>query len=631
MSGKSSRDPTIAYGLQVSYLGESGERQVAPVSAVRGVLRAMGAPDTELAKIEEFAAAAAKRNPPAIVAPGGLRCHMPDWLETGRAWGVTCQLYGLRSARNCGIGDFEDLACLAERAAADGADFVGVNPLHALFTAAPERCSPFSPSNRRFLNPLYIALDRIPGVASPPPVDDAQRRRLGAADCVDYDAVSRLKLDALQSLWQRIGTDASEWAGRPRRDFETFVADNGAPLVAHARFEALSNFMVAQEMGAGWHGWPEPFRDSGDPAVDRFAAEHDDEVRFHLWLQWIADAQLRDAKARARAAGMRIGLYLDFAVGAAPDGSATWSDPELVVPGANIGAPPDPFFRGGQDWGLAPMSPVVLRKRQFEPYRTVLAGAMRHAGAVRIDHAMSVYRLFWVPHGAAVSDGCYVLYPLPDMLRALADASHANRAIVIGEDLGTVPDGFRETMQRIDMLSCSILFFERTRRGYRTARSYRRNALVSVSTHDLPPLAGWWRGKDIDLLRAIGIFDAARAEEQRSARDLDRHALTDRLVKEQARRRFAIRASFAGDPPTGHLTPGLAAAIHAYLARTPTRLLAVQFEDLCGARMPVNVPGTHEEYPNWRLRAPMTVDEAPQSELWAPIIGAVAHERPRPG
>lgn len=620
-----------AYGLQLSYRGETGEQRAPSDDAKRAVLRAMGVPAEDTQAIADGLAVAPEPLDAKIVAPRGMRCFMPGWLDHGCAWGVTCQLYGLRSARNHGIGDFEDLACLAERLSVDGADFIGINPVHALFTADPARCSPFSPSNRRFLNPLYIALDRLPGIAVPALVDEPPRARLGAATRIDYPAVAALKLGALRAVWRRISEDGASWAPDARAGFEAFVEAGGAPLATHAHFEALSHRMVAAGNGAGWHGWPETYRDAHGAAVRRFAGENDDDVRFHLWLQWLADVQLGAAAHRARAAGMRIGLYLDFAVGSAPDGSATWSDPDLVVPGANIGAPPDAFFAAGQDWGLAPLSPSALRARRLAPYRDELERAMRHAGAIRIDHAMNLHRLFWVPHGRSPADGCYVLYPMADMLRALAEVSEAQRTIVIGEDLGTVPKGFSKTMQGLGVLSYRVLYFERTRAAFRAAGSYPPTALVSASTHDLPPFAAWWSGADIDLFNELGLLDAAEIERRRKARTNDRRALIARLRTESARRNFAVSPPGDAEAAGGTPTTALTAAVHAFLARTPSRLVGVQFEDLCGADLPVNVPGTSDEYPNWRLRAEATLENAADSALWSAVVQAVARERPRHG
>lgn len=618
-----------AYGVQLSYISETGDRMIASESAKRAVLTAMGVAADNADMVSASLARASKPIKPDIGVPSRLRCFMPGWLDEGRGWGITCQLYGVRSGRNHGIGDFEDLARLAEFAAKNGADFIGVNPLHALFTADPRRCSPFSPSNRRFLNPLYIALDRIPGLIGAPAIDNAVCQRLRSATYVDYDAVAALKLAVLRHARHAITSEPARTQDAWRPNFDGFVAAGGKALVDHARFEALSHQMVAEGFGAGWSGWPRQYQMADSDAVEQFAAEHDDEVHFYLWLQWIADTQLADAASRAKSAGMRIGLYLDFAVGAAPDGSATWTDPTLIVPGASIGAPPDSFFQAGQNWGLAPISPAKLRAKQFEPYRSTLESTMRHAGAIRIDHAMSLYRLFWIPADHSATDGCYVSYPLADMVRTIADTSQSWRTVVIGEDLGTVPKGFRPMMQGANMLSYRVLFFERSRGEFRTSTSYARNAFVSASTHDLPPLAAWWSGSDIDLYRDLGFLDTKAAGKQRGERQRDRKALLRRLQREKARRKFDVPGMRADYPEQEKMAPDLAAMIHAYLARSPSRLLGVQYEDLCGAEKPVNVPGTSEEYPNWRTRVSKSIEDAVGGELWDAVTRSVVYERPR--
>lgn len=618
-----------AYGVQLTYQSETGDWRIASDDDKRAVLRVMGVAAGDAHSVATSLAAAPAPAESVIAAPPGVECYMPGWLANGRAWGVTCQLYGLRSTRNHGIGDFEDLARLAETVAADGADFIGINPVHALFSADAERCSPFSPSNRRFINPLYIALDAIPSGFALSNTDQTACDRLRAATRIDYGAVADLKFKVLRALWDGFAGGSSDWTPRVRTGFDAFVTSGGEALLAHARFEALSHAMVARGKGAGWHDWPKPYRDSSSDAVRRFAAENDEEIRFHLWLQWIADTQLGQAASRARAAGMRIGLYLDFAVGTAPDGSATWSNSALVVPGANIGAPPDAFFEAGQDWGLAPLSPTVLREQRFTPYRTELETVMRHAGAIRIDHAMGLHRLYWIPHGGPPAKGCYVVYPTGDMVSALASASTATDTIVIGEDLGTVPGGFSRMMHDASMLSYKVLYFERSRGGFRSTRSFQKSAFLSASTHDLPPLAAWWKGTDIALFKALGLLDAAGARRRYAQRDDDRRALIERLERESARRALAGTVPVAADAVQGKLTSDLAAAIHAYLARTASRLLGLQFEDLCAAEVPVNVPGTSDEYPNWQLRAPALIETAADGRHWTSIVAAVKRERPR--
>lgn len=610
-----------SYGLQRAYESATGVEVRPSEAALRAVLSAMGvAADTEAAV--EASLAQAPSAPEDDDVPKGARSYLPDWLAQGRVWGVTCQLYGVRSKRNHGIGDFEDLARLAERVAADGGDFVGVNPLHALFCADPERCSPFSPSNRVYLNPLYIALDAIPGIARQPDVDETHAEALRAAEWVDYAEVAALKLSVLRSCRDDLAANPALWSQEGHRAFDRFVERGGEDLRRHALFEALS-LHFAPDHGAGWRGWPQEYRQPETEAVADFAAAHAHDVGFQLWLQWVADTQLADAARRAHEAGMRVGLYLDVAVGTAPDGSATWSDPDLVVPGANVGAPPDAFFTGGQDWGLAPFSPAALRRRDFAPLRAMLDAVARHAGAIRIDHAMSLTRLFWIPQGFAPTEGCFVRYPLPAMLKTLAEASTTHRTIVIGEDLGTVPKGFDAVMRDAELQSYRVLYFEWVRKAFRASASYKREAFVTVSTHDLPPFRGWLSGYDVDLFRELDLLDEEAAANRHKERVHDRKALVDRLRRDLPKRLVEPLAGPDLDPQD------MAVAVHAFLARTPSRLLGVQLEDLCGAKRPVNVPGTWREYPNWRLRTPRPIEEAAESASWAEIIGAVARERPR--
>lgn len=325
---------------------------------------------------------------------------------------------------------------------------------------------------------------------------------------------------------------------------------------------------------------------------------------------------------------MRIGLYLDLAVGEAPDGSATWTDPTLAVAGAEIGAPPDYFTKAGQNWGLAGLSPSALASRGFEPYRDLMAAVMRHAGAVRIDHAMGVWQLFFIPLGRPAAEGTYVRFPIEDMLSAIAGQSNAFRTIVVGEDLGNVPEGFRDVMRDAGIQSYRILYFERHDDGFRQPRDYPRNALACLATHDLPTIEGWWRGADVDLRRRFGLIDDASAEAQRASRGEERQQLSCDLVGsglvDQATADAALSIA-----PDDSLPPALVVAIHRHLARAASRLAAVRIEDLAGERDPVNLPGTVDEYPNWRRKLPVSIEELPQTPLFGAITEAMRIERPR--
>lgn len=615
------------FGVATCYVDQAGELQHVPAASVRAVLDAIGVSAAGyrfVGRRRQSSAAASRRS---MELPGDVRCHVPDWLDRGRAWGIALQLYQLRSRRNWGIGDFEDLARFAETAASLGADFVGVNPLHALFLAQPEHCSPFSPSNRRFLNPLYIAVDQLPGFA-PGIGDEPLIERLRRASLVDYAVVARLKLEALRHLWTHWRADARAKQSGAHADFTAFRQSKDPALEQHARFEALSFSMQADGHAAGWATWPPGYRNPESPKVAAFANAHKDEVDFHAWLQWLADRQLSEARRRALAAGMRVGLYLDLAVGDVPDGSATWSDPDLMAAGAHIGAPPDAFNMDGQDWGLSPLSPVELRDRALAPYRNLLDDALSHAGALRIDHAMALRQLFIIPRGASPRDGTYVRYPMAEMMSALAAASRARRTIIIGEDLGTVPRGFRQVMARAEIQSYRLLYFEREASALRRPRAYPRRALACLSTHDLAPLLGWWYGDDIDRRATLGLASDEAARAQHAERQRDRRLLLRRLSIGRLMSR--AEAQQAAAEPSAKMTVTLAAALHRYLASAPSRLFAVRLEDLAGERRPVNLPGVGQDgYPNWRPRLAVALEDLPGTALFQAITRAVAHERPK--
>ena len=614
-------------GIEPSYLALTGETISVSDDAKRATLAAMGIAAGDDDAIAASIAALTPIDFGGMSAPEGVACFVPDWLKQGRAWGIGCQLYGLRSTRNWGIGDFEDLARFAEIAAAAGADFVGVNPLHALFASAPERSSPFSPSNRQFLNPLYIAVDKAPGFegmadALVPP--DGVRE----AELVDYRHVGPSKLKALLILFRIFQTHGDD---EERADYERFVATEGAPLYLHALFETLSAAMVQLGNGPSWHGWPDEYSHPGTDAVRAFAEEQKELVAFHAWLQWLADRQLVAAKTRAHEAGLRIGFYLDLAVGVAPDGSATWSDRDLTVPTARIGAPPDYFNEAGQDWGLAPLSPAALVARGFEPYRESIDAALRHAGALRIDHAMSLFRLFWIAEGLMASDGVYVRYPFHDMLNVLASVSQARHAIVIGEDLGVVPSGFREVMQSTEIQSYRVFFFEKHHDHFASPAHYPREALACLTTHDLHTLAGWWSAHDIEVRHKIGMVssvDLVRLREERA--HWQRRLLG--LLSAEGLLPQGLEAVMHGEAEAPHNLPeSIAVALHRAIARSPSRLVVVQAEDLTGSLEQVNIPGTTTEHPNWRWKLALDLEELPNAPLFRAITEALQAERPKSG
>ncbi len=431
-----------------------------------------------------------------VVAPE--QCHLPDPLgEGGRAWGAAVQLYGVRSERNAGIGDFTDLRHCMEAWGERGAAFVATNPLHDIGLADPGFASPYSPSSRLFLNALYIDVEAMEDFVELSAADEtaiepwrAECARLRALDEVDYAAVAAAKRAMFDRLWAHFRAHHLGSGSRRARAFAAFRAAGGPALRRHAIHEAL-----LEEHGGPWQRWPAEHRDPASAEVSRFAAEHDERVGLHEYLQWTADRQLAAAQERARDLGMAIGLFADLAVSVAAGGSEAWANQDLYALGVCVGAPPDEFNTLGQDWGLPPLAPKRLRECAFAPFIATLRAGMARAGALRIDHVMGLARLFWIPTGRAASEGAYVRYPLEEMLAIVALESRRHRCLVVGEDLGTVPQELRLRLDRANLLCYRLLVFERDGAAFRPPSSYPRCALVAWSTHDLPTLAGWWGGE----------------------------------------------------------------------------------------------------------------------------------------
>ncbi len=556
-----------------------------------------------------------------IVAPA--RCHLPEALDIGgRGWGLTCQLYGQKSAHDWGIGDFADLATLARIAGSRGAAVLGVNPLHALFAAEPLHISPYSPSSRGLLNYLYIDVTAIPGFAEDGAVRalmasewfGATRWAARSAELIDYGAVAACKRPVLEALFKRfrareLGPDGTA-TGDAGRAFRAFQHDGGRPLRDFAAFESLQEHFCNAGAAFSWRCWPAPLRDPRAAAVAEFAAAHRDRVEFFEFLQWAADRQLAAAAAAGRDAGLSVGLYRDLAVGADPNGAEAWSDQALVAPSAAIGAPPDALSRRGQNWGLAPVNPVVLRRQSFVPFVASLRSNMRHAGVLRIDHVMSLNRLYWIPSGMDATSGAYVAYPFDDLLRIVALESQRQRCAVIGEDLGTVPEGFRDRMRAANVLSYRVIFFERRAdRSFVPPAEYPPLAAATAATHDMPTIRGFWLGRDIAWRLRLGLYpDEQAAETEAADRRRDRLLLLDALAQEGliAAERFGEFLPEGGEPI---YTPELADAILAYVFRSAARLSLVQLEDVLGETEQANLPGTTDDHPNWRRRSSRTLEE----------------------
>ncbi len=536
-------------------------------------------------------------------------------------WGVAVQLYALRSARNWGMGDFTDLASLGSMLAEQGADFLGINPLHALYPSNPEHASPYSPASRAFLNYLYIDVEAVPEFAS----CEAARLKvaseyfqdrlatLRACDHVDYSGVAFLKQIVLRHLYEYFV--ARELArNTPRAEaFLDFVEQGGAALEQTCLFYALyaDNRKASRE--GGWQRWPGQLRDPESEDVASFAEQHQDTIRYYMYLQWLADEQLQAAHAAALEAGMKTGLYRDLAVGIDSNGADMWRNQGLYCRGASVGAPPDSIALQGQDWGLPPMEPLQMQTEAYETFITDLRDNMRHCGALRLDHAMQLMRLWWTPAGRPSSEGAYVRYPLDDLLGIVALESHRNRCRIIGEDLGVVPEEIREALPREKIWSYKVILFEKDDQGrFKRPVDYSPRAMATLTTHDLPTLPGYWRGSDLLLREELGLFPSLEIKEQTwQERIADRQALIAALKREDL---------YPADMPEDanemdDLPAELLLALERFLAQSRSRMVCVQLEDWMGVLDPVNVPGTSDEYPNWRRRLPDDIEDLERSHI----------------
>ena len=517
-----------------------------------------------------------------------------------RCWLLAVQLYGVRSLRNWGIGDFTDLEGLLRLANSLGAEGVGLNPLHALFDDRPGDCSPYSPNSRLFLNPLYIDVEKLPELPSELVARNRETlARLRALDIVDYVAVAELKWAALR---QAFADFTASPALERRRDFEAFRKEQGTLLSRFACFEALRH-----RFGKPWWEWPKEWQQPSEAKCAELRAGDDGrEIEFVEFVQWTAARQLLGCKQLASRLGMKVGLYLDVAVGVQSDGFDAWNEQEAISRLLGVGAPPDLLNTVGQDWGLAGFNAAGLERRSFEPFREMLRASMRYAGAIRLDHVLGLKRLYLVPRGFRPDNGAYVQMPFEALLAATALESAAHSCVVIGEDLGTVPPGFREQMNGWGIWSYQVMMFERDDSGkFRGIDHYSSNALITFNTHDLCTYAGWRSFADLKLKRALGI-DPGESDD---ARWQALGALDEVL------RGYGIE---------GHSFY----AVVSFLARTKSRLLAISLEDLLGVIDQPNIPGTVNEHPNWRQRAPVAIDQI-ASAIDVAALRVVTAERVR--
>ncbi|MDD0843560.1 4-alpha-glucanotransferase [Pseudomonas sp. Gutcm_11s] len=507
-----------------------------------------------------------------------------------RAWGLSAQLYGLRRHGDGGLGDTRALEDLARHAANLGADALAISPVHAMFGAAHNHYSPYSPSSRLFFNVLHAAPGQLLGseaVASAIATCGLQDEmaRLERQELIDWPAVS----EARQRLLSQLYRDFRLLDGALLGDFVAFCDAGGDALLQHCRFEALHGHMLRCGESGDWRQWPQALRDPHGPAVRSFASDYADEVGLHAFGQWLIAHGLESAQTVAGGSGMGIGLIADLAVGADPAGSQAWTRQGELLSDVTVGAPPDILNRSGQNWGVAAFSPEGLRRHGYRAFIEMLQANLAHAGGIRIDHVMGLQRLWVIPRGGDAQDGAYLRYPLQDLLRLLALESHRHRALVIGEDLGTVPTGLREELARRNILGMRVLLFEQQDGRFIAPQHWPRDALATSTTHDLPSLGGWFAGRDIDWRLRAGHSQAEREQDDRAERQRETAALRQALAEHG-------RQNSAGSPDEQ-----LTACID-YLGSTPAPLVLLPLEDATGQVEQPNLPGPGAIHPNWRRR-----------------------------
>jgi 4-alpha-glucanotransferase len=511
-----------------------------------------------------------------IVTP--RRCHLPKGLRT---WGWTVQLYAARSRRSWGMGDLADLRTIGEWSAEAGAGMLAVNPLHAALPLPEQQPSPYYPSSRRYRNPIYLRVEDVPGAAE---VADLERlaaagRALTGHRRIDRDEVFALKSAALEAVWERFPGDPA---------FDRWLVDRGDDLAGYATFCAL-----AEHHGSGWNEWPDEHRRPGTPEVVAFARAHDRRIGYHAWLQWLLDDQVRRA-------GEPTPLVHDLAIGVDPAGADAWQWQDVLATGVRVGAPPDEFNTSGQDWGLPPFVPWKLRAAGYEPFVQTVRSGLRHAGGLRVDHVMGLFRLFWVPEGGRPADGTYVRFHGTDLLDILALESDRAGALVVGEDLGTVEPWIRQALTDRGVLSYRLLWFEKD-----PPPAYPTQALAAVTTHDLPTVAGLWTGSDLEAQRRLDL----------SPNEASTKEMRDRLAEQ---------VGADDDDPPGEVV----VAAYRLLATAPSMVVSATLDDALGVEERPNMPGTISEWPNWSLALPVPLEAAMASDQVNAVADALAQRLP---
>jgi 4-alpha-glucanotransferase len=575
-----------------------------------------------------------KENCHLIYAP--KTCYSPQEASTKKMWGYAAQLYSLKSEQNWGMGDFGDLKSLVKKSAEQGASAIGLNPLHPLYQNNPAHRSPYSPTSRCFLNSLYIDVTQVPNFVT---CKEAQQRFSSDefqakvtfarnTELIDYPAVADVKFEIIELLFENFLTEnIGKEVSSQYQEFIDFKAEQGDDLLLLTTFDALYEHFRKTDFNAyGWKMWPNEFQSPHSKEVSEFQKNHSKRINYFAFLQWLAHRQLSDVASTAQTDGMPIGLYLDLAVGCDGSGVDVWSDKDVYVSGAAVGAPPDAMNTLGQDWGLTPINPVALQQQGYLPLIKALRSNMQYAGALRIDHILGLMRQYWVAPGMKANEGIYITFPFKDILRIIALESRRNDCVVIGEDLGTVPDGFSEIMEAAGLLSYKVLFFERWESGlFKRPELYPAQSMVTVSTHDLPTLTGWWKGRDLHWRQTLNLYPSEEmGKQERSARIEDRNLLIATLADLDV-----IDLQKAPQQTPAVMNTELSIAVQKYMAKAPSHIQLIPLEDGLEIIEQVNIPGTIDEHPNWRQKLPVTMNKFWEENSVISIAQAMQQARPK--
>lgn len=558
-----------------------------------------------------------------VLAVAPDRCY--EALSQEKIWGYAIQLYSIKSKRNWGIGDFTDLQNLIKLCAKDGADIIGLNPLNTLSHDHPEEASPYSSISREFLNPIYIDVEKVPEFEAKDKKEvEAVLNEVRSSALISYGKIYPLKISVLEKCFDRFVKNKNS---ERKKEYNDFCKKYGQALDKLAAFQAIYE-QKTKEVWGGWRAWPEELKSPTSKGVKEFVKQNGNRVEFFKYMQFEASRQFNEVAKTIEESGLKIGLYRDLAVGVGGDSAEVWSEPDLFMQEAGTGAPPDAFFPAGQKWRLGTFLPSVLKEKSYLPFRRILQANMQNAGALRIDHVMSLMRLYVIPE--AYEEGTYLYYNFEDMLNIVALESHLNKCMVVGESIGNVPAGFLEALAEKNIYSLSILWAERWDSGwgdFKQPEFYPDNAFASVATHDIPPLKMWWFGYDIEVSASLGLI--ANDGEKLSAyhkRELDRQKLLDALDTAGVWPKDKFRN---GNYIYGESYPeGIEEAVEAFVAKSASPVYLAQLEDILHITEMQNLPGTdRDKHPNWRRKLTVDLEDLPNDIAYIRCVNAIKSER----